>query len=215
MEIAPGVFQLEVSRVSNCFLIKEPVYTLVDCCLPRREGKIAEKLAEVNVDISEVRRLILTHWHLDHTGSAEALRRVTGMEVYLHPFDAPFLSGAKVAAPPAVRAVTALTRRRMQYGSPSPIHPLEDGQNLGGIQVVHTPGHTPGHVCLLPNEILLAGDALVTGKRLRLPPGMLNENTEVARESARKLLSYPFSLAVSGHGSVTRNARAQLERLVG
>lgn len=214
MEIGPGVFQLNTSRASNCFLIKEPVCTLVDCCLPRHEGKIAGALSKHGVGIGDIRRLILTHWHLDHSGSAEALRRASGMEVYMHPLDIPYLHGKKKTGAPAVRVLTALMRHRMAYGVPLSLLPLTDGQDLGGIQVVHTAGHTPGHVCLLVGGLLLAGDALLTGDKFRLPPRLLNEDTRIARDSARKLLNLPFDTAASGHGGPVGEASAKLKRLV-
>ncbi len=214
MEIGAGVFQLKTSRVSNCFLIKEPVCTLVDCCLPRHEGKIAGALSKHGIGLGDIRRLILTHWHLDHSGSAEALRRAAGMEVYMHPLDVPYVHGERQAAAPAIRVVTAIIRPRMAYGAPLSLLPLTDGQDLGGIQVVHTPGRTPGHVCLLVGGLLLAGDGLLTGDRFRLPPRLLNEDTRIARDSVRKLLNLPFDTAASGHGGPVEEASAKLKRLV-
>ncbi len=70
MEIAPGVHQLNIGRVSNVFLVMEPVPTLIDSGIPRKGKKIADALGEIGLALGDVRRLILTHWHLDHIPSA-------------------------------------------------------------------------------------------------------------------------------------------------
>lgn len=89
MEVAPGVFHLNTSRASNCFLIREPICTIVHNCLPRHEGRVAAQLSKLGVALGDARRLILTHWHLDHSSSAEAWRRASSMEMYLHALDEP------------------------------------------------------------------------------------------------------------------------------
>ncbi len=215
MEIAPGVYQLGVSRASNCFFIREPVPTLIDTSVPGRVGKVAEELLKLGVGLHELRRLILTHYHLDHIGNAQALRRVSGMRVYLHPLDVPYLLGEKHSGPLVARAVNGLMSSRMRYGPPWPVLPIEDGQLLeGDIQVVHTPGHTPGHVCLLQGGVLFAGDAFVTGEKFRETPPFFTQDRMRSRESIEKLRNCSFHTAVSGHGQPTAGAPAKLEQFV-
>ena len=214
MEIAPGVHQISGSRASHCFLITEPVLTLVDSGMPGQTWNIVAYLADIQRSVNDVHRLILTHADIDHIGSAQDLRRITGMDVYLHPLDAPYALGQKRPKPVVKAFFDLLFRRRMRHGPPEPTLPLDDGQMIDDIEVIHTPGHTAGHVSLLRDGVLFAGDLLMTGEKFRLPPRMLNDDTDAVRESARKLLRYDFHTAVSGHGAPAPDARAKLEELV-
>jgi glyoxylase-like metal-dependent hydrolase (beta-lactamase superfamily II) len=213
-EIADGVHQLNVSRLSNCFLITEPVLTIVDSGPPMQAWRIAGRIADLGYSVNDVRRLILTHYDIDHIGSAQELHRVTGMGVYLHPLDEPYMLRQKPLRPPLRRLLAAALGGGMRYGPPQPVLPIRDGQRLDDILVIHTPGHTPGHACLLRDGVLFAGDLFITGEKFRLAPSFLNHDTEQAKESARKLLGYDFELAVSGHGKPVRDARSKLEELV-
>lgn len=213
MEIAPGIHQIPTSRVSNCFLIREPVPTLIDSGIPKQAGRIAAYLSDLRLSVNDVHRLILTHHDIDHIGSAQELRRVTGMTVYLHPLDVPYALGQQRRKPLPKVLVGSVFGRGMRYGPPKPTLPLEDGQLIENITVIHTPGHTPGHVCLLCDGVLFAGDAIVTGETFRISPQILTHDMKAARESVRKLLAYDFHTAVSGHGRPTHDAKAKLERL--
>lgn len=214
MEIAPGIYQINTSKMSNCFLIADPVPTLVDSGTPMGAGKIATYLSGLSLSLNDVRRLILTHHDIDHIGSAQELRRVTGMEVYLHPLDLPYVLGEKRRKPLVKVLLAAVFGRRMRYGPPRATLPLENGQILEGIHVIHTPGHTPGHVCLLHSGVLFCGDAIVTGEKFRISPRLLTQDPSAARQSVRKLLDYDFDTAVSGHGKPATGAKAKMERLV-
>lgn len=214
MEIAPGVHQLSAGRASNVFLVTEPIPTLIDSGTPRKGKKVADALAEICLSLGDVQRLILTHWHLDHIGSAEELRRVTNMEVYLHPLDVPYALGATHANAFAGRMANKLMRGRMRYGPPRDTLPLAHGQRIGDLEVIHTPGHTAGHVCLLRGDLLFAADALITGETFKPPPVFLNEDTAQARASIKRLREYNFQTAVSGHGRPTGDAQAKLTALV-
>lgn len=213
MEVAPGVYQLEASRASNCCLVTTPVPTLVDSAVPGAAGKIRTEIERLGLGVNEIRRIVLTHWHLDHIGNAQELRRMSGAEVYLPAADVPYALGEAGSGPPPVRLFNALMRRRMRYGPPDPALPLEDGGTVGGFLVVATPGHTPGHVCLLRDGVLFAADALVTGETFRPTPRFLNADTTRAKESVRRLLELEFHTAVSGHGQPAGDAKRKLEDL--
>ncbi len=213
MEIAPGVHQLDTSRASNCFLIAGPEPVLIDTCVPRQGERIAAHLAELGLKLTDIRRIILTHDDVDHIGSAQELRRVGGMEVYLHEASVPYALGQRRRKPFPKALFGGIYARRMRYGPPQPTLPIEDGQMLGDIQVIFTPGHSPGHVCLLYNGVLFAGDAFLTGDTFKMSPRLLTYDMPTARDSVRKLLNYDFHTAVSGHGSKATNAKAKLQEL--
>jgi glyoxylase-like metal-dependent hydrolase (beta-lactamase superfamily II) len=97
---------------------------------------------------------------------------------------------------------------------------VEDGEELpvgSGIRVVHTPGHTPGHISLLmpSRRLLFVGDAAANLMGLRESPALFTEDVEQARASIRKLADLEFDTACFGHGRVLRGeANLRFRRLV-
>jgi glyoxylase-like metal-dependent hydrolase (beta-lactamase superfamily II) len=151
--------------------------TLIDAGLPGQLGVFEEKLAAAGLKASSLRRILLTHQDPDHIGAASALSGVSRAEVYAHTDDVPFIQGempllkldmkrmeSRLATLPADGRARALKL----LASPPKVrvdHVLQGGEELpwyGGITVIPTPGHTPGHVCLYlkAQGLLLAGDAL-------------------------------------------------------
>jgi glyoxylase-like metal-dependent hydrolase (beta-lactamase superfamily II) len=98
--------------------------------------------------------------------------------------------------------------------------PVEDGAEIpaaGGMTVIHTPGHTAGHISFLKpgnGGVLFVGDAAANMfGRIGLPIGMFTEDVDRARESMRKIASLEFDAACFGHGSViTGKAHAAFRR---
>ena len=133
---------------TNCYLLEDEKSKLAAVVDPG--GDAPRILSQAQADGVEVKMILLTHAHFDHTGGvAELCASLPGVPVYLHPADAA-LVGSDVF--PAIGAATV---------------PYEDGDTvqLGelAIQVLHTPGHTPGGVCLLVGDALFTGDTLFYG----------------------------------------------------
>ena len=133
---------------TNCYLLEDEKNKLAAVVDPG--GDAPRILSQAKTDGVEVKMILLTHAHFDHTGGvAELCASLPGVPVYLHPADAALL-GSEVF--PAIGAAT------VPYGD-------GDTVQLGEltIQVLHTPGHTPGGVCLLVGEALFTGDTLFYG----------------------------------------------------
>ena len=147
---------------------------------------------EVNLDFLagkglNLEAILLTHGHFDHVGAVRDLAAETGCKVYLNPDD--------LSMPP-----------RMTAGPLYYTDTYSDGDTLSpaGIpfQVLSTPGHTPGSVCLIAENYLFSGDTLFAGSRGRtdLPGG----STRAIRESLRRLAALPQDYSVHpGHGEST------------
>ena len=138
---------------TNCYLLEDEKNKLAAVVDPG--GDAGRILSQARADGVEIRLILLTHAHFDHTGGvAELHAALPDVPVYLHPDDAALL-GSEVF--PAIGAPT------VPYGE-------GDRVKLGDleIQVLHTPGHTPGGVCLLVGDALFTGDTLFQGSMGRI-----------------------------------------------
>jgi glyoxylase-like metal-dependent hydrolase (beta-lactamase superfamily II) len=228
-EIFPFVYALPGSYVNVFLIAEEDGLTVIDSGLKGSDRKIVQAIRELGRKPEEIRTLLITHHHADHVGGLAALLGRSGAAAWAHPLDAPIIAGEKArphANPGSIagRIFGPLIERLPQNNPPParPNHDATDGavvQVAGGVQVVHTPGHTAGHVSyLMPGHggVLFAGDAAghVFG-RLGTPALIFTEDMAAAKESIRKLAALEFDTACFGHGGVLKGkASAEFKRYV-
>ena len=138
---------------TNCYLLEDEHTRAAAVIDPGGDGARIE--AQLRADGAELKRILLTHAHFDHTGGVAELHAAhPDVPVFLHPADASRL-GSDVFPP---------------IGAPTVPYGDGDVVKLGDldIQVLHTPGHTPGGVCLLVGDALFTGDTLVQGSMGRI-----------------------------------------------
>ncbi|UBV43572.1 MBL fold metallo-hydrolase [Deinococcus taeanensis] len=204
--------------------------TLVDTGTPGQlDGLIAE-LGEAGYALGQVRRVVVTHHDLDHIGSLEDVVRATNAEVYALDTEVPFITGERRAQklPPPEQAQSMLadpdlspTMRAMLTREPVRVpvqRPLRDGDLLpGGVRVVATPGHTPGHLSLYvpAGHVLISGDALTSRDgTLHGPMERATPDMPTALASVRTLAELDVQTIVTYHGGVvSQDAGAQLRAL--
>jgi glyoxylase-like metal-dependent hydrolase (beta-lactamase superfamily II) len=178
---------------------------LVDTGLPHRADKLAAAVRETGHDLSDVRTILITHRHPDHTGSLAEIKRRSGAEVVAHRADVPVITGAQPL--PLHSLMMRLTAQFMKADSAPVDRALEGDGPTGvpGIRAVHTPGHTPGHVSFLLDRdggVLFAGDAAsAMFGRVRKPPKAFTADMAGACTSIVRLAELDFRVAVFGHGS--------------
>ncbi len=221
----PGVHRLMIwMGMVNVFLLeREGELALVDAGTPADGRAVLRALAGLRRDPREVRHILVTHYHGDHMGGLAALAAATGATVYAHTLEAPVVRVGAERPPLQGRGfdghLLAALVNTLESRPPaaSPVHrELAGGERLdiaGGLEAIHTPGHTPGHLVYLwhgAGGVLFTGDAAANNDG-GPAPGIVNEDTMGADESFRALAGREFEVACFGHGaSITRGARAAL-----
>jgi glyoxylase-like metal-dependent hydrolase (beta-lactamase superfamily II) len=229
-EIVPGLHRILKGYVNSYAVENDDGVTLIDTGLPQRAPRVAARLRELERSTSDVRTILITHHHSDHTGSLNDLVRLTGATVYVHPADAPIVRGDRPAPGPNPAKLSGRTlgqlimRLKSSRADPAGVdHEVVDGQELdiaGGMRALHTPGHTAGQTSFLWNRhggVLIVGDAAgARGNRVAPPVGavfgMFTEDIDEAKRSFRKLADLEFEVAVFGHGNPIRERASEVFR---
>src|ERR671921_725135 len=233
MRIADGVYVLPIPRGSegadgflNLTLIldEQNGNTLVDAGLPGQAEAIGAALTEVGIGVRDLKRIIITHQDLDHVGSGAALVRQSGARVLAHPADAPHIDGSLRLLKPSAEMLEQRPQMREVLERLEPVgvdEHLEDGERLdiaGGIRVIFTQGHTPGHLSLYleRSKVLIAGDALRAERgSLTGPNPSMTLEMGTALQSLRRLAGLEIDTILCYHGGVvSEDANGQLRRVI-
>ncbi|GBD11911.1 putative metallo-hydrolase YflN [bacterium HR23] len=176
-------------------LVGQEGLTLIDSGLPWGAPRVLEGIRALGFQPLALRVILVTHGHPDHYGGAGDLQQQTGAKVYMHRAD----------TVPTARGDT-VPRYFPIPGYPRPVVDgfLEEGQVLpilGGLRVLHTPGHTPGSICLLleMHGLLFTGDTLLT-TRSRFARPLPIHDPEAYMRSLERLAGLSFEKACPGHG---------------
>jgi glyoxylase-like metal-dependent hydrolase (beta-lactamase superfamily II) len=223
--VAPGIRGLRITFV-NVFGVHhaDHSWTLIDAALPMTDG-IIRRWAEKHFS-GPPNCIILSHGHFDHVSAAKSLADHWNVPVYAHSLERPYLTGQSEYPAPnpgaggGMMSVLSPTLPRGPIDLGDRLHDLPsdaglNGNCLPGWQILHTPGHTPGHISFFRPEdrTLLPGDAFCTTKsesffeaavaqkaELHGPPSYFTSDWNAARDSVRKLAELnPLTIA-AGHG---------------
>jgi len=209
-EVGEGVFQVEgAGRWANAFLVRVPEPVLVDAGTRGGGRRVAAELERAGIVPLAI---LLTHSHFDHAGGAGHVRDATGAPIWAPAAEQPLFTGERrhrFAARAGARIANA--GRRVEL--PSVDRWLEPGEVVAGLEAVPTPGHTPGHTAYRLGTTIVAGDAFMTGDRLREAVPVFIADRAEARRSVERLAELDLDLALSGHGPPTRGAKEKLAAL--
>jgi glyoxylase-like metal-dependent hydrolase (beta-lactamase superfamily II) len=222
-EIAPGVYQLSAIACQVFALVGRDV-TLIDAGAPGGGRLVLRQLRQLGIAPSDVKRIILTHYHIDHRGAVREIQLATGAELLAHTSEAPYLRGL-LPYPNPVRdglfagiAGRVLTAAR---GRPLTVHEVEDGEVLdvrNGLRVLHSPGHTQGSIALYleDEQLLLAGDTMGFKRRiLEVPDPHVSEDLPRARVSLERLAALDVETIAFAHFEpLMEGGQRRIEQLV-
>ncbi|HFK1546845.1 MBL fold metallo-hydrolase [Bacillus albus] len=217
MEIAKGVemLQLEFQEfiIHPILLWDDEMTVLIDTGFPGQFEDIQVEMERVGISVDKVKVVILTHQDIDHIGSLPNVLEngVSDIKVYAHKLDKPYIEGDL----PLLKDVQL---ENLPKGKVSDT--VIDGQELpycGGILILHTPGHTPGHISLYlkRSKILVAGDSMYSVNGVlggvHAPTTL---NIMEARQSLKKYLNLDIESVVCYHGGLSKgNIKIQLQNL--
>ena len=183
----------------NCWMVVDEDTRQAVLVDPGEEG--ARLLAAVDAEGATLTGIWLTHAHFDHVGAVAHIVRERDVPIWLHPLDLPLYE----------QAVTAAARFGLTVEQPpAPTHQLVEGNTLTlgshQFQVIHTPGHSPGHVGFLGHDVLLGGDCIFAGSVGRTDLPLCDP--VIFQDTLQRLAALPPATRVlPGHGPATTIAR--------
>jgi len=199
--VIPGVHEIQLQRVKAHAILADDGVTLIDSGYAGSLPRIEHALNDLGRTVDDVRRVVCTHGHPDHAGGARAFADL-GVEVFMHPADAANLEvgfADVVRRPSRGRIFAAMTPPLPKFT------PLTDGDVLpvfDGLEVIHTPGHTPGSVCLFAGAqgVLFVGDVLQRRfGRVSFAGGLYSDDPAAARASVQRLSRLRVKSVVFAH----------------
>jgi len=201
--------------------------TLVDTLGDTHPHAILAEIRRMGRSLSDLKRIWLTHAHFSHLCGAAALRQLTGAKVCSHEWEADIISGDRKA-----QRVSIVPKRPLRAYIPFQLglalgvgnHPkcpvdgvLTHGHEEGGLTVLHTPGHTPGHLAFWSekHKTLLSGDAIVTWPEFAAGWDSFTLNKAQQRDSLRRLAALRPEAVGVGHGDpIAKDAANRLDSLL-
>jgi glyoxylase-like metal-dependent hydrolase (beta-lactamase superfamily II) len=219
-EVAPRLWRVR-TRGAQAYLVMDTEITVIDTGVPGSGSTILEAVHRLGRSTDEIRRILVTHFHFDHVGGLAELQQATGAATAIHVAEVAAVESKQPLPNPFMSPVLArITEPYLEFKDPGSTRvdmPLRDGDELpglGGIRVVHTPGHTPGSISLLFRElgVVMVGDAMqFRFGRLALPNRMFTQDMDEAIGSIRKLARLDFdTLAFSHYRPINDTGREEL-----
>lgn len=222
------MLELEMNMMGNASTIHPTLLydgrhaVLVDVGMPGQFGAIKAAVEKAGVSLEQVVGVILTHQDIDHVGSIQDVLQASNkpLDVYAHADDKPYIEGdkepIKMTRERVHQMVSQLPEEMREQVERIFLNPptakvtkiVSDGEVLpmfGGVEVIFTPGHTPGHISLYhrASKTLIAGDATVSENgKIAGPNQQATPDMQAALESQKKFTKYDIAKVICYHGGV-------------
>ena len=206
MEIIKGLHAIDNTGFVNVYLlVEEKGLTIVDAGMPGYAQRIVDYAVNLGYKTSDIKTIALTHADLDHSGSARQLKELTGARIAIGVLDAPRVEGKmelKALRSLSARALGLMSKfERFETFEPDIL--LKDGDRLGSLSVIETPGHTDGSICLYRERaFMFVGDTLRGDDDGGVQPASdaMTYDMQKAWESIKKLSHFECDIMLPGHG---------------
>jgi glyoxylase-like metal-dependent hydrolase (beta-lactamase superfamily II) len=226
MEIAPGIYGLggRAGAHVRAFVLDAGDELLVmDTLFAADSGQLLAQIEALDRPVTDVKHIILTHGHRSHLGGLARLAELTEAPVYAHEWEADIIAGQRAAQAVSWRPQAPLQSFPFQLGNNLNLskhrardvdHYIHEGDQIGPLTVLHTPGHSPGHLAFWwpEKKALFAGDAIVTWPRFELGWRGFLLNPTQHRRSIHRLAEFEAEVLCTGHGEpILSGAAAQIQ----
>lgn len=208
--VVSDLYRIELGAVNVYLWTGVGGPSLIDTGMPGTVDKLLAELRAQGIAAADLRRILITHADLDHTGGLRRMKAESGAPVCCHAVEAEYVRGVKLRAVNpsllgyATRPIFLLVDRIYRPGVSQVEELVIEGHvTPEGFSAIHTPGHSPGHMSLLHKErgILIAGDALSNRRgKLSGPAPIATPKLALAYESIGKLARLNYEVACFGHG---------------
>ncbi len=196
MRVLGNIHLVKIDYVNVYVIERDNELLLIDAGLSNATEHVLPYINSLGYDPKDLSLIIITHKHSDHVGGLKELLEASGAKVAASRYE---VDGIKERT--SINKIDVL---------------LNDGDIIKGLRVIHTPGHTPGHIALLEEntKALFVGDLMrvENGKLLEIPE-KYSEDPEANREAIKKLVNIDFSHILPAHGEpiLNRGKEALLE----
>ena len=200
MKLKENIYMLDSSKGSYVYLIKGEETVLIDTGLSFKRKGILKEIESIGIALTDIKHILITHSDIDHIGNLFLLQELTGAKVWASREDIPIIYGDMDRS-----SFKKYLKYIFKIKVPENINPYIPGESVSGIEMIPTPGHTQGHVCLRYQDVLFLGDILENKNgTLRPYPKAWNWNNEVLLESIKKIADLPVKWLCPAHGMPAR-----------
>lgn len=202
-----------LNKMANFFLVEENgQLTMIDTGSKDSIENIRLKFEQRGYKLDQLKRIVATHSHFDHGGNLAALKNATDARVFAHEEEVPYvLQEKRLPKPKSIFGFLFYIGEPLARSPRTDVDvPLKDGDIIEGtgLKVIHTPGHTPGSICLYHAGLkaLFTGDTILHNfGRLRGAASFFSSDIKKARESLEKLEDLDVETIYVAHGATMRN----------
>lgn len=219
--IAENIYRIESAKVGNSYIIitEDGHLIMIDTGMPATLDVLEMELDTLHLNIEDTKQIILTHCHVDHTGNVNKIKEKSHAEIISHELEKPFLEKSRTYHYSTIGR-TLLWRITDTLMPPPKIfvdRTVTEGEMIGELEVIHTPGHTPGSLALYDKKrrVLFSGDIITNEKTVKIVQDYHNVNDAEVIHSTKKLKDREIDILCVGHGEpILDNANTILQDLI-